>query len=109
MWGIEITLFNGRYCAKLMLIGKGCKSSLHYHNVKDEIFICLKGNPWIVVKDVFNKIKHLSFGKKIRIKPNWRHQFGSVGSNAIILELSTHDNIKDSIRLSNSKFCDSMT
>ena len=101
VWGHELWWVNEpEYGCKTLGIDKGASGSLHYHPIKKETFIMVKG-----------KIK-LEYGDKevileagyapITILPGVRHRFTGL-KNSIFLEVSTHHDDNDVVRLELSK------
>lgn len=97
-WGWEYWLVNNDlYCAKLLeLVAPKIRSSLHYHEKKDETFIILDGK---VVLEVHGENHLLATGDSIRLCPKVQHRFWSVSKNSLILEVSTHHDDDDTVRL----------
>lgn len=101
VWGKEIWLVNNElYCAKLLSIDPGAKTSVHCHHKKQETFYGLEGAVALIIE-----------GKTYDLNPNARpktilpgefHQFVSMAERAdgdeawaIILEVSTHHDDSD--------------
>lgn len=99
-WGKEFWLVNNsQYCAKLLYLDKGATCSCHYHKIKRETFYCLSGS---VALDVEDKVYNLPLHPEpITIEPGQKHRFHGL-ENSIILEISTHHEEEDVIRLSDS-------
>jgi mannose-6-phosphate isomerase-like protein (cupin superfamily) len=99
-WGFEQIVVNSPlYCAKFLHFKPGKKSSLHYHNTKDETFYVMDGdcgiqtslvepNPW----PVFYK------GQSKHIPPGLPHRVHSK-LGCLILEISTHHDDADVVRI----------
>lgn len=97
LWGYEKWLENNdRYCSKILFLNKGYQSSLHYHKVKDEMFLVTKGH---VRFEKDEEVLHMMPGSFVRIPPNTIHRFGGI-EDSEILEISTHHSDKDSYRVS---------
>lgn len=97
LWGQEEWLTNNElYCAKYLILRKGFMSSLHYHKIKDETFIIIKGE---VLLEVEKSKYNLRVGDGYRLTPMITHRFRAISENAIILEVSTHHNDNDSIKI----------
>ena len=97
-WGKEIWLVNcDEYCGKLLLLPKGAKAGVHYHEQKKETFYCLKGQTQLLIDDEEYIINPLS--KPITVNPGQKHTFFGL-CNAIILEISTHHREDDVVFLS---------
>lgn len=110
LWGSEEWLTNNElYCAKYLIMRKGTMSSLHYHKIKDETFIIIKGQVLLEVggplqlglDKLYPKKKNivLRVGDAFRLEPRTVHRFRSMSQNAVILEVSTHHDDEDSIKL----------
>jgi mannose-6-phosphate isomerase-like protein (cupin superfamily) len=84
-------------------------SSLHYHKEKDETFIIIKGEVQLEVGGPCQlgldklypkkKVYRLKVGESYRLEPHTVHRFTSISNNSIILEVSTHHDDEDSIKL----------
>ncbi|SRR5581483_6794456 len=100
LWGYEKWLENNdKYCCKLLALNKGYQCSLHYHNDKDEMFYISKGH---VRLESDGKISHMREGDYQRIKPGTKHRFRGI-EDSVIIEVSTHHEDSDSIRIEESK------
>lgn len=95
-WGMEVVYANEpEYCAKLLIIRDGGKSSLHYHSVKKETFYVQSG----IVRLERPPLDELLFpGDRRTLEPNTPHRFSSV-RGAEILEVSTHHEDSDVTRI----------
>jgi len=99
LWGYELWIVNNSsYCGKILHINKGCCLSFHFHKIKDETFYVLEGvaklqfmndNENIIM--VKGDIKH--------IPPNKMHRLFAVDGDVDIIEISTHHEDSDSIRI----------
>ena len=103
LWGHEEWLVNNElYCAKYLVCKKGVMSSLHYHKNKDETFRVIKGE---VLLEIGQGIKErcgritLKVGDGYRLKPGTIHRFRSIANQSVILEVSTHHEDADSIKI----------
>jgi len=100
VWGKEkIIVNNDEYCGKLLCLDKGATSSLHYHKTKQETFYALEGQVALTI-DGKEYILN-SYSKPRTILPNQKHSFFGI-SDSIIVEISTHHDDKDVVRLSKS-------
>lgn len=103
MWGSEEVVTNTEhYCFKyLHLSSNGC-SSLHYHQFKDETFMVHTGK---VNVQIGQEVVLLEPGELIRIKPGTHHRFwsGERGQGAVIIEVSTHHDDSDVVRIESSR------
>lgn len=84
-------------------------SSLHWHQEKDETFIIIKGEVQLEVggpcqlglSKLFPKKKtiRLKVGDSYRLTPGTPHRFMSITNKSIILEVSTHHEDDDSVKI----------
>jgi rfaE bifunctional protein kinase chain/domain len=103
VWGFEKWLENNdKYCSKLLSLNKGYQCSLHYHKIKDEMFLVAKGHIRLELGD---KVLHLKENNFIRIPPGTHHRFRGL-EDSEILEVSTHHDDSDSYRIEKSKKVD---
>ena len=101
VWGLEETIVNNNYyCAKLLHLNKGYRSSLHYHHTKDETFFILEGT----IKLEINGNEHtMPKESQVRIYPHQTHWFTALTENATILEISTHEASGDVTKIDNPR------
>ena len=101
VWGSEEWLVNNElYCSKFLNLKKGYRSSLHYHRKKDETFYVLEGRMKLEYSTKSSKkAVILGEGDYKRIKPGHLHRFRATTNTAKILEVSTHHEDNDSIRI----------
>ncbi len=101
VWGVEVIHVNEpEYCLKTLILNKGATCSLHYHPIKKETFIIqrgkvrmeLNGETWIVDKH----------SPPITITTGSAHRFTGI-KDSILLEISTHHDDKDVVRIEPSK------
>lgn len=101
VWGKEIWFTNEpEYCSKLLVLYPGYQCSLHFHKVKKETFIVLRGE--VLLESPKFYFKKLYSGYKYIILPNVPHRFSSE-TGAWILETSTHHEDSDSYRIEPSR------
>ncbi len=101
VWGKEVLLVNEpEYCSKKLIIKKRASGSLHYHPVKKETFILVSGKVHLEYgdKDVILKVGSMP----VTILPRTPHRFKGL-QRSVILEVSTHHEDNDIIRLEMSK------
>jgi mannose-6-phosphate isomerase-like protein (cupin superfamily) len=101
VWGSEEWLANTeKYCGKILSLKPGFISSLHYHKNKDETFYILQGRVYFKLNE-----KEMIFmkGDTVRVKPEQKHQFASLGEQCRIIEISTHHEESDSYRETQSQ------
>ena len=102
LWGHEEILVNEpEYCCKRLYLNPGFQCSLHYHRIKKETFIVEKGairlkhGEEIMVLDRYDAPR--------TILPNTPHRFNAFRDPAVILEVSTHHDDEDVVRLEPSR------
>lgn len=101
VWGGEFVLVNEpEYCAKELVIAANRRCSLHRHHTKKETFIVKSGVIWLEQSDVRGNLinEWLKPGDQRTIEPGTLHRFSSV-SGGVILEVSTHHDDADVVRL----------
>ncbi len=98
-WGKEIWMANtDLYCGKKLILEKGKRCSMHYHERKDETFYVDSGKVLLEynVGEIFDEII-LMQGDSKRIYPLQWHRFSGL-ENSVIIEISTHHEDLDSYR-----------
>ena len=89
-----ITVYNNKYCKKLIFLLPKQKHPEQYHKIKNETFHVIYGKIYITLDGVK---KILNQGDIITIKPYSKHLFGCLSNiGAIIEELSSESSPKDS-------------
>ena len=99
VWGREEIYINTElYCYKKLFINKGYHTSDHYHLDKDETFLVESG-----LVELFTVVDSIGMGPgcTARIKPGSHHQLVAI-ADSVIIEISTHDDPKDSYRITES-------
>lgn len=94
VWGEEHWIVNASYCGKKLVLREGYRCSVHYHQVKDEVFYVLSGR---VLMEVDGAPRVLQPGMKQHIRPGEKHRFTGLEASEII-EFSTHHLEEDSYR-----------
>ncbi len=94
VWGSEEWIVNRDYCGKIMNLKKGFRCSIHYHKIKDETFLFLKGK---VLLELENEKRIMKPGEVVLIEPGVKHRFTGL-ENSKIIEFSTHHEDGDSYR-----------
>jgi len=94
VWGKELWIVNRSYCGKKLILNKGFRCSMHYHENKDETFYILKGK---VLIEIGNKKQIMLPGDSAWIPPGAKHRFTGL-ENSEIMEFSTHHEDSDSYR-----------
>lgn len=99
-WGLEIWLINTElYCYKMITCVHrkwSSKGKYHYHRIKDETFIVVKGK---LKLDIEGDVYIVPPQKTIRVKPFKYHRFRSIDNSCTFYEVSTHHSDDDSIRI----------
>jgi len=104
-WGTEQWLENDeRYCAKLLFINPGYKSSLHWHPRKCETFIVVAGKIWLERRISSGHIMGQSFVpyQSITLEPGVPHRFQAIDEQAVVVECSTKHSDEDVVRIEES-------
>lgn len=94
VWGEEHWVVNKNYCGKILILQKGYRCSIHYHELKDETFYVLTGR---VLLEVNGHPKILMSGDKQHIGLGDMHRFTGL-ENSRMVEFSTHDSPTDNYR-----------
>lgn len=123
-WGFEKIICNDKYCGKILFIVKNHKTSLHFHQIKDETFYVQSGRLLVYYSDELAKIKdiatvddegfinptlyeslskiNLNRGDSFYVPPRRVHQIIALEDSELI-EFSTKHFDKDSNRLINGE------
>lgn len=102
LWGKEFWLTNQEYCAKILSLDPGYQCSLHFHRQKKETFLCLEGVVQLEVRSPEDLV-YLHPGTKYTIEQGRAHRFQAFGGPALILEISTHHEDSDTVRITESQ------
>jgi mannose-6-phosphate isomerase-like protein (cupin superfamily) len=102
LWGREeIECNTPHYCAKTLVLEPGFRSSLHYHVQKWETFIVKTGECEL---ELNGSVYVLKPGQSVDLRPFDRHRFRAFHEQqCVILEVSTHDEPDDCVRLEPSR------
>lgn len=101
VWGGELWMVNEpEYCCKVLFLNEGASGSLHYHKFKKETFMVLKGK--IRLEYGSNKVELSAGVDVVTIPISVPHRFTGVEESSI-LEISTHHDDNDVVRLELSK------
>lgn len=88
-WGQELILAaNELYSGKILMVNKGCRTSLQYHEDKDETFYLYSGK---ITVEIDGKEISPTRNESIRIRPQVVHRISAI-ETSIILEVSTPHN-----------------
>ena len=98
-WGYEVWCYNGDQCLKIMVVDKPAKSSLMYHPEKVETFVMLEGR---LLFEHEETEKTLYPGDVVTIYPGETHRFQWAGENVVFLEVSSHHEDDDVVKLEES-------
>jgi mannose-1-phosphate guanylyltransferase len=100
-WGVEQTIAkNKHYSARVLRIKEGHRISKHYHMVKDETILIMRGRLMLeTIEDGIDYTRILKSGDVFRIKPNTIHRFcAHCNCDVKILEISGAK-VDDEIRI----------
>lgn len=103
-WGKEEWIsLTGKYCFKRITIFEGCRTSLQYHNEKDETNFVHSGKPLVTFKDLdgVGFVKQVDPGFILRCRPGEVHRIEAVGEDVVLYEVSTPE-VEDVVRLEDS-------
>jgi mannose-6-phosphate isomerase-like protein (cupin superfamily) len=105
VWGKEEILVNEpEYCCKKLHLTKQYRCSIHYHEVKKETFILEYG---LVFLEIASRHRPEALivmwpGMSITIEQGECHRFTGI-EDSMFIEVSTHDDPEDSIRVTFSE------
>lgn len=101
VWGKELWVVNRpEYCGKFLYLDKGAVSSYHKHVNKIETFFSLHG---VAALTIEGKDYMLTpFARPKTVLPGQLHSFTGI-SDTLILEISTHHEDSDIVRMTLSK------
>lgn len=103
-WGREEWIaLTDKYCFKRITIFEGCKTSLQYHEVKDETNFVHSGKAIVTFKDLdgIGFVKEVEAGFRLRCMPGEIHRIEAVGGDVVLYEVSTPE-VDDVVRLEDS-------
>jgi quercetin dioxygenase-like cupin family protein len=86
-----ITIYNKKYCKKLIFLIEKQNHPEQFHKVKKETFNIIYGKIFIKIN---GKRKILDQGEIITILPGQRHEFGSVLKKGAIIEELSSESVK---------------
>ena len=97
-WGKEIVWCeNKNYAGKILIINKGCRLSLQYHEKKVETILVLSGILTVEKDDAPDAITVQS-GEALHVPVGSVHRFCAKDSTVTLIEVSTPD-LDDVVRL----------
>ncbi len=94
VWGEEHWIVNKAYCGKKLVLHRGYRCSIHWHQIKDEVFYVTKGR---VLMEVNGEPRIMTPGDKQYIAPYDKHRFSGLEDSELI-EFSTTHREDDSYR-----------
>ena len=100
-WGHEeIWAKTDSYVGKILVINKGNRLSLQYHNKKEETIRILSGKMTFHFGNAENNVKEilLNPGDTFHIKPGLIHRFEAKDDDVVLVEVSTTE-LDDVVRL----------
>jgi mannose-6-phosphate isomerase-like protein (cupin superfamily) len=101
-WGREEVICNEpEYCAKWLHIAAGKKCSLHYHPRKKETFTVQSGEVCLEHNGITEDLK-IGDQRTRTIQAGFAHRFSS-RDGALLLEVSTHHDDSDVVRIEPSR------
>jgi mannose-6-phosphate isomerase-like protein (cupin superfamily) len=105
LWGEEHVMVNEpEYCLKKLLLAPGHQSSLHYHRKKKETFFVEAGSCRLELhKKNGVQIHNLVEGRVVTITPGTPHRIYEASGLCILIEVSTHHDDLDVVRLEESQ------
>lgn len=104
VWGRELWLVNNSdYCSKILEIKPGYQCSLHFHKIKHETFVILRGAVYFECRSANTGKTEILIPGDTRDLPAYTpHRFASEIESAI-LEISTTHSDEDVVRLEESR------
>ena len=107
LWGAEYLLVsNEKYCSKILVLNYGFQSSLHFHKIKDETFLCISGRVYLEIVNEAGNIdtRTLSPGTPgVRLSPYVKHRFYASTLGGVVLEVGTPHSDDDVYRIEESR------
>jgi len=106
LWGMEYWMVNSHlYCLKFLKVIPGYRCSIHAHATKEETFLGLSGTLRLMVhrRDCGIAAEHaIHPGQSYTIRPEIFHSFRACNVTWV-MEVSTHHDDRDVIRLEESR------
>lgn len=101
VWGEEIWLVNSEYyCGKFLILDRGAVSSYHKHLKKRETFMAIEGYAKLIIEG--KEYLLAPFTRAKTIETGEFHSFEGI-TEAVILEISTHHDDGDVVRIKESQ------
>jgi oxalate decarboxylase/phosphoglucose isomerase-like protein (cupin superfamily) len=92
-WGFELIFSDGtsKVTSKILHITRGRRSSLQYHEIKEEILTLLSGDGILELEDQNGQLQkfNMELRKSYIIAPNQIHRFSAGADDCEIMESST--------------------
>jgi len=92
-WGFELIFSDGtaKITSKILHVTKGKRSSLQYHDIKEEILTLIGGDGILEIEDSSGEIKkfNMILRKSYIVVPNQIHRFSAGETDCEIMESST--------------------
>ncbi len=92
-WGFELIFSDGtaKVTSKILHVNKGKRSSLQYHDIKEEILTLISGDGILELEDSLGEVKKFNMVplKSYLIIPNQIHRFSAGNEDCEIMESST--------------------
>src|SRR3990167_5700818 len=105
-WGRE-TWFSltKDYCFKEIIIYMGCKTSLQYHEQKEETNLIIDGYARVTVQDPLTKeyvISEARQGEVFHFKPGQVHRFEAIYGQSLVMHECSSCQVDDVVRIEDS-------
>jgi mannose-6-phosphate isomerase-like protein (cupin superfamily) len=101
-WGEENTYMNEKYCLKTLTIKSSSCGSMHFHIDKHETLLVISGALLLkTIHPVTTEPEEYLVNplEAVVVPPGFLHQLCALTSDVLLVEASTYDNSKDSIRV----------
>jgi len=108
-WGWEFWIHNDKICYKILVLNAGWECSLHYHQLKCEVFTVMQGSMYLELgayneygEYIKTEEREMVVGDSVDVHNRTVHRFRALDKMCVILEYSTHHDDNDTYRLANS-------
>ena len=105
-WGYEFWIHNEKSCYKILVLNHGWECSLHYHQLKCEVFTVLQGSMYLELGSyneygnyVKSEDREMMVGDSVHVHNRTVHRFRAINELCVVLETSTHHDDSDTYRL----------